>query len=154
MAEIVEAAQAIYVRICPDLQRNLCPGVRGVLSSLKRRRVPVGLVTGNLTRIAWNKMRRAGIEEHFQFGAFAEMSETRAGLVRIAIDDAQRAGWVRHHTRISLIGDHPNDVEAARLNGIQSVAVATGICARADLSASRPDVLLPDLRALRLDMLL
>ena len=154
MPDIVEAAQTIYTRSCPDLKRNLCPGVRGVLASLNRRGVAVGLVTGNLTRIAWKKMRQAGIDRHFQFGAFAEMADTRADLVSIALTQARNAGWIRKHTRISLIGDHPNDVEAARLNGIQAVAVCTGICPRADLTACRPDVLLPDLRALRLDMLL
>ena len=87
-------------------------------------------------------------------GAFAEMAETRTDLVRMALGHACRAGWVRKHTRISLIGDHPNDVEAAKLNGIQAVAVCTGICPRTALTASRPDVLLPDLRSLRLDMLL
>ena len=154
MPAIVESAQAIYARCCPDLQRNVCPGVRRALSSLNRRAVPVGLVTGNLTRIAWKKMRKAGIDQHFRFGAFAEMAETRAGLVDIALAHAQREGWIRKGTKISLIGDHPNDVEAAKINGIQSVAVATGICPRTDLIASRPDVFLPDLRSLRMDMLL
>jgi phosphoglycolate phosphatase len=74
--------------------------------------------------------------------------------VRIAIGHADRAGWVRKHTRISLVGDHPNDVAAARLNGIQAVAVCTGVCAPAELTACRPDILLSDLRSLRLDMLL
>jgi phosphoglycolate phosphatase-like HAD superfamily hydrolase len=154
MPAIVESAQAIYVRSCPDLKRKVCPGVRRALGLLNRRAVPVGLVTGNLTRIAWKKMRQAGIERHFRFGAFAESAETRAGLVSIALAHAERAGWIREDTKISLIGDHPNDVEAARMNSIQSVAVATGVCPRTDLTVARPDVFLPDLRSLRLDMLL
>jgi phosphoglycolate phosphatase len=154
MPAIVQTAQAIYIRCCPDLQRNVCPGVRRVLAALNRRSIPVGLVTGNLTRIAWKKMRQAGIERYFRFGAFAELAETRAGLVGIALAHAEREGWIGKHTKISLIGDHPNDVQAARMNGIQSVAVATGICPRSHLTASRPDVFLPDLRYLRLDMLL
>jgi phosphoglycolate phosphatase-like HAD superfamily hydrolase len=154
MDRIIEEAQSIYARSCPDLQRSVCPGVRNVLRSLQRRDVPVGLVTGNLTRIAWKKMRQAGIYHYFRFGAFAEMAETRAGLVDIAVQHAHDQRWVHRHSRISLIGDHPNDIEAAKINGIRSIAVATGVCARADLCASRPDVLLPDLRALRLEMLL
>ena len=42
----------------PDLQKKVCPGVRRVLAGLERRGVPTGLVTGNLTRIAWKKMER------------------------------------------------------------------------------------------------
>ena len=154
MPAVIEAAQSIYVRSGPDLQHNLCPGVRRVLAQLQRNQLPVGLVTGNLTRIAWKKMRRAGIDQYFRFGAFAEMAETRAGLVTIAIRKARASGWIDRTCPITLVGDHPNDVEAARLNGIRSIAVATGLCARDELSSSRPDLLLPDLRALRLKMLL
>src|SRR5580658_5258269 len=57
---IIRRAQSIYVRRCPDLRKKTCPGVRRVLYGLKRRGVPVGLVTGNLTRIGWKKMERAG----------------------------------------------------------------------------------------------
>jgi phosphoglycolate phosphatase-like HAD superfamily hydrolase len=154
MPEVIKAAQSIYVRSTPDLQRKVCPGVRAVLGRLQRRRVPIGLVTGNLTRIAWKKMRRAGIHQYFRFGAFAEMAETRAGLVNIAIREARSRGWISRECRISLIGDHPNDVEAAKLNGIRSIAVATGLCPAQELSSCCPDLLLPDLRALRLNMLL
>lgn len=154
MPAVIEAAQSIYVRSGPDLQRNVCPGVRRVLAQLQRNRIPVGLVTGNLTRIAWKKMRRAGIDRFFRFGAFAEMADTRAGLVAIAIREARSSGWIYENCRISLVGDHPNDVEAAKLNGIRSIAVATGLCAKDELSSCRPDLLLPDLRAFRLDMLL
>jgi phosphoglycolate phosphatase-like HAD superfamily hydrolase len=45
-------------------------------------------------------------------------------------------------------------VEAAKLNGIRSIAVATGLCPAQELSSCCPDLLLPDLRALRLNMLL
>lgn len=154
MAPVIEAAQSIYVRSSPDLQKKVCPGVRAVLARLHRRQIPAGLVTGNLTRIAWKKMRRAGIDRYFRFGAFAEMAETRAALVGVAISEARSSGWINGNSRISLIGDHPNDVEAAKLNGIRSIAVATGLCARDELSSCGPDLLLPDLRALRLDMLL
>jgi phosphoglycolate phosphatase len=125
-----------------------------VLRQLQRHRVPVGLVTGNLTRIAWKKMRRAGIDQYFCFGAFAEMAETRAGLVGIAIREARSSALIDEDCRISLVGDHPNDIQAAKLNGIRSIAVATGLCARDELSSCRPDLLLPDMRALKLDMLL
>jgi phosphoglycolate phosphatase len=154
MPAVIEAAQSIYVRSGPDLQRNVCPGVRAVLAQLQRRRIPAGLVTGNLTRIAWKKMRRAGIDQYFRFGAFAEMADTRAGLVTIAIREARSSGWINGDCRISLVGDHPNDIEAAKLNSIRSIAVATGLCARDELSSCRPDLLLPDMRALKLDMLL
>jgi phosphoglycolate phosphatase-like HAD superfamily hydrolase len=154
MPDVITRAQAIYVRTSPRLERKVCPGVRRVLGHLKRRGVVIGLVTGNLTRIGWRKMERAGLRPYFRFGAFAELAKDRAGLVRIAIGQARREGWIGRQSRISLIGDHPNDVRAARANGIRAVAVATGLVSIEELRTHAPDVLLPDLRSLALEMLL
>ena len=150
---IMRRAQAIYTRSCPDLRRKTCPGVRRILYGLKRRGVPVGLVTGNLTRIGWKKMDCAGLRQYFRFGAFAETAPDRAALARNAIAYARRRKWIDGEARVSLIGDAPSDVLAARANGIQSIAVHTGISTREELAALEPDVLLEDLRGLKIGML-
>ena len=154
MPEVVHHAQSIYARSCPDLQRRICPGVRALLYRLRRRGVVIGLVTGNLTRIAWKKMERAGLRHYFRYGAFAELARDRAGLVRLAVRQARREGWIQRGSPISLIGDHPNDVRAARANRVRSIAVATGMIALDELARHSPDVLLPDLRSITLEMLL
>jgi phosphoglycolate phosphatase len=154
LPSIIERAQSIYVRSCPDLRKKTCPGVRRLLYGLKRRGVPVGLVTGNLTRIGWKKIRRAELEHYFRFGVFAEMARDRTELARMAIAHARRRGWIDGDARISLIGDAPNDIIAARANGARSVAVHTGISTREELAELQPDLLLEDLRALRVGMLI
>jgi phosphoglycolate phosphatase len=153
MPEIVRRAQQIYGRWCPNLERKVCPGARLLLKRLQRHGVPAGLVTGNLTSIGWKKMECAGLREYFRFGAFAEMAKDRAGLVRIAIGEARRQRWIGAAGRISLIGDHPNDVFAARRNRIQSIAVATGVVPAAELATHGPDFLLPDMRSIKMEML-
>ncbi|HEV2201351.1 MAG TPA: HAD family hydrolase [Bryobacteraceae bacterium] len=150
MPAIVREAQGIYVRTCPDLRRHVCPGARLLLYKLARRGVPVGLVTGNLTRIGWTKMERAGLRHYFRYGAFAELARDRAGLVRIAVAHARRSGWIERHSPVALIGDHPNDVRAARANGVRAIAVGTGLIGQEELARAEPDVLVPDLRALKL----
>jgi phosphoglycolate phosphatase len=153
MPIVVERAQSIYIRTVPALERKVCPGVRRLLRRLERRGAVIGLVTGNLSRIGWRKMERAGLKPYFRFGAFAELAKDRAGLVRIAIRRARQEGWIGRAARISLIGDHPNDVRAAKANGIRSIAVATGLVSMDELRTHSPDVLLPDLRSLALEML-
>ena len=153
MPAVVKRAQAIYVRRSPDLARKVCPGARRVLERLQRRGAVIGLVTGNLSRIGWRKMERAGLRRYFRFGAFAELANDRAGLVRFAIRHARREGWIGRDSRISLIGDHPNDVRAAKANGISSIAVATGLTAFEELQSHSPDIIVPDLRSLPLEML-
>lgn len=154
MPEIVRRAQFLYSRSCPDLQTKVCPGVRQVLTRLERRGAAIGLVTGNLTRIAWKKMERAGLKPYFRFGAFAEHAQDRSGLVRLAMREARRRKWINGTDAVSLVGDHPNDILAARANNIRAIAVATGVVSMQELAGHAPDHLLPDLRALRLEMLL
>ena len=137
-----------YVRGCPSLERKVCPGVRRLLGKLERAGIPMGLVSGNFTRIGWKKVERAGLKRYFGLAAFADMGKDRAALLRLAIRQARRRGWITPGTRVSLVGDTPRDVEAARANGVMAVAVATGLCTRDELEAASPDIVVDDLRSL------
>lgn len=149
MPMVMREAQRIYLRVAPrDLHARVCPGARALLRRLQRAAIPTGLVTGNLSLIGWRKMESAGLRRYFRFGAFAEMGDTRAALARLALAQARRRGWIQPHTRLWLIGDHPNDVKAARANSIRSIAVKTGLASHDDLAEHRPDLLLDDLRGL------
>jgi phosphoglycolate phosphatase-like HAD superfamily hydrolase len=153
MPEVLRAAERYYLRVCPVLHDKHCPGVVPVLERLSRRGSLLALVTGNLTRIGWRKLERAGLRKYFRFGAFGEMARNRAALVRLAIRHARAAGWVARETPVSLIGDAPQDILAARANRIRAISVSTGITPLAELQALEPDVLLPNLRQLRLPMI-
>ena len=152
MPQIIRAAERHYLRVCPALHHKHCPGVEPVLERLTRRGILLGLVTGNLTRIGWRKLERAGLRDYFRFGAFGDMARTRAGLARLAIREAWRRGWIGRHAPVSLIGDAPADILAARANRIPVISVKTGITPPEELRAHRPDFLLPNLRHLRLRM--
>jgi phosphoglycolate phosphatase len=146
------AAERYYLRVCPPLHEKHCPAVVPVLEKLTRRGILLGLVTGNLTRIAWRKLERAGLRDHFRYGAFGEMAKTRGGLAKLAIAEARHKGWIEGGAPVSLIGDAPQDIIAARENGIRSISVQTGITPVEELQAERPDISLPNLRSLRLRM--
>jgi phosphoglycolate phosphatase-like HAD superfamily hydrolase len=152
MPAIQRAAERYYLRVCPALHDKHCPGVEPVLDRLTRRNVLLALVTGNFTRIGWRKLQRAGLRQYFRYGAFGEMAKTRAGLAKLAIAQARREGLIEGGAQISLIGDAPADVIAARANGIRSIAVQTGISALQDLIDQEPDFLLTNLHKLRLPM--
>jgi phosphoglycolate phosphatase-like HAD superfamily hydrolase len=152
MPEVVRAAERFYVRVCPALESKHCPGVEPLLERLERHGILLGLVTGNLTRIGWRKLERAGLRHYFRFGAFGEMARTRGGLARAAIGEARRQGWITRKDPISLVGDAPADILAAQQNKIRSIAVRTGITPVEELTASKPDILLKNLREMRLWM--
>jgi len=144
---IMDNAQNFYVDRCPDLTKKVCPGARSVLHRLSRKRVRAGLVTGNLSRIAWKKMERAGLKQYLQFGAFAELADERRKLVAHALRMARREGWITRHSTVALVGDHENDILAAQANGIPIISVATGVSPAADLAKLNPDYLIEDLRS-------
>jgi len=155
LPNVMEAAQEIYCRTdgpgsVPDLRDKLCPGLPHLLEEMARRNVVLALVTGNLTRIGWHKLARAGIHRHFRFGAFGEMAPKRGDLAKLAIARARTEGLIDAGSRISLIGDAASDVEAAKDAGVQSIAVRTGITPPGELEAAGPDVLLDDLTKLDL----
>ena len=138
MPAVIEKAQDIYEYSVPDLSDKLCPGAAWLLSELQRRGAILALVTGNLTRIGWRKLERAGLRGYFRFGAFGEMAKTRGGLARLAVERARREDLIDRDSPISLVGDAVQDVQAARENGIRAVAVRTGITPHEDLIAAAP----------------
>ena len=148
MPAVIEAAQNVYPEGVPDLRDKRCPGAEELLIQLQARGVVLALVTGNLTRIGWHKLERAGLHQYFRFGAFAETAPTRGGQARLAIERARREGLLGAGDSISLIGDAPQDVMAAKENGIRSIAVKTGMSSADELHLLNPDVLLDDLTML------
>jgi phosphoglycolate phosphatase len=154
IGSIEEEAQRYYEHACPDLRSAQCPGVKRLLGSLRREKIACVLVTGNLERIGWRKLDRGGLAGYFAFGSFAGTAATRSALAKNAIRLARRRGLVRRDTRIWLVGDAPQDVLAARANGISCVAVHTGVSGVRELGRLRPALLLKNLGRLRASRLL
>lgn len=154
MEEMASECQTVFSANCvADLTSMVCPGVPELLRKLRERGAVLGLVTGNLSGIGWRKMELAGLRDYFSLGAFAEDGATRLQLARVALERAVTRGLVSQRARTSLIGDHPNDVEAAKANGFQAVAVGTGLIGREALAAAGPDILVSSLDELDIELL-
>ena len=151
---IIEESEAAYLGNCaPTLRERVCPGVPDLLLGLSKRGAVMGLVTGNLRAIAKKKLELAGLIEYFAVGAFSQQCRTRADLAAAAAREALELGLVAQGARVTLIGDHPNDIEAGRRNGFQTVGVATGLSSWEDLAAAHPDILVHTLEELEIDHL-
>jgi phosphoglycolate phosphatase-like HAD superfamily hydrolase len=155
MDAIMTECQSAFTTNCTaDLTPFVCRGAREVLRDLKAHGAVLGLVTGNLSRIGWRKMELAGLREFFSVGAFSEDGATRAQLVRHAVERARASLLAAPDCRVSHIGDHRNDIEAAKANGFQAVAVATGVMSSDDLRPFQPDILVENLAELDIMQLL
>jgi len=140
----VRAAQ----RVIQPADVRILPGVDHLCTSLsKRSGLHLGLVTGNVERVAYHKLQAAGLDHHFPVGAFGSDSRDRSALPPVAIRRASRhAEYAFSPHEVVVIGDTPRDVQCAESAGARSVAVCTGGADRATLAKSNPDVLLDDLR--------
>lgn len=130
-----------------DGRARTYPGVGELLERLSGdTHFAIGLVTGNMERGAWRKLRACGIAGCFGFGAFGSDSESRGDLPSIARDRGQEVHGRELDLREAVIvGDTPEDVRCGHANGTRVLAVATGRHAMAELQAYRPDMVLEDL---------
>ena len=147
--EIANECQRAYCTNCAaDLSGFVCRGAREALSQLREYGAVLGLVTGNLSEIGWRKMELAGLRNFFSFGSFSEDGTTRAELARVAVSRACDQKLASAGCRVSLIGDHANDIRTAQANGFQAIAVASGVMPAAELARYSPDILLNNLSEL------
>lgn len=106
---------------------EVMPGVINLLKVLQEKQIPLGLLTGNVAEIGWEKMKRAGIKDFFSFGAFGSMAFRRVDLIEIASKEASKV--LNQNIDIKdlvIIGDTPLDIACARAGGIPVIAVGAG----------------------------
>jgi phosphoglycolate phosphatase-like HAD superfamily hydrolase len=129
--------------MCAEVERNaaqmqpqLCPSIRELLAGLANNGKLLGVVTGNLERIGWCKLERAGIRKYFDFGSFSDQREKREDIFRQGVEQARSLRGPT--TTVCFVGDTPADIRAAAALGLPVIAVATGIYSREQLAESGP----------------
>ncbi len=143
----------LFARYLTNLQMILAPGtvtvlpgVFALLDELERRGVAVGLLTGNVSAGAEIKLRAAGLEGRFRFGAYGSDSADRNLLVPVALRRARQVlGREFRAEDTVVVGDAEADIRCARAGGAYAVAVASGMTPRPVLAALQPDALLDTL---------
>ena len=120
-----------------DMSIDLLPAVREVLHHLHARRAVLGVATGNLEGIGRVKLGRCGLLEFFDFSGYSDAFEYRRDVFRGALEKARKMKGLS--ASVCVVGDTPEDVRSARANGLDVIAVATGIHSFEQLQAEAPD---------------
>lgn len=132
------AATEAYVRTVPgDLSAYLTPHAAEALEWLVGHGAALGLVTGNIQRIAWAKLSAAGLAERFRvasapgplpwIGAFGDEAENRDALPPLALARAARTLGADPVARKTwIVGDTAADIACGLASGLGVIAVATG----------------------------
>jgi phosphoglycolate phosphatase-like HAD superfamily hydrolase len=147
------AAADAYDRLVEDdLRAYHTPHAAAAVDWLVARGATLGLVTGNIQRIAWRKLGAAGLAGPFHFGAFGDESANRDDLPPLALARARdHAARDFALEQVYVVGDTPADIACGQASNLRTIAVATGPEHNFDhLGACLPDYLLPDLGGLML----
>jgi phosphoglycolate phosphatase len=127
---------------------DACRGVREFIRDLRALPEPpmLGLLTGNIRLGAEIKLRRYGLWEMFETGAFADDHEDRNHIALAALERGRRVlGEKLQPREIVVVGDTPHDVRCGKFIGAQTLAVATGGAKLDELNNHKPDWVVEDL---------
>jgi phosphoglycolate phosphatase len=133
--------RAAMCRHVEDHKSELCaaalPGVTVVLDHLRARGALLGVATGNLEGIGKLKLRHCGLLSYFVFGGYSDAYEYRRDVFRAALEQARSLAGTG--ASVCVVGDTPADVQAAHANGLDVIAVATGIYPFERLALEKPE---------------
>jgi phosphoglycolate phosphatase len=123
------------------LPASILPGIEAFINELIT--IPdkpvMGLLTGNIRRGAELKLRRLGLWEKFETGAFADDDEDRNCIAAKAKERGEKIlGRRLRGEEVVVIGDTPHDVTCGKSIDARVLAVATGIHNREQLAKEGP----------------
>ncbi len=131
--------------VCREVTKNaagicaeVCPSIPDVLSAIRNRGKLLGVASGNLESVGWQKVSAAGLREFFGIGSFGDQCEQRAAIFDHALSLAK--GVLGSATHVCFVGDTPDDIRAARSVKAQIIAVATGSFSFEELASLDPDI--------------
>lgn len=129
--------------MCAEVDRNaeqmhpeLCPSIAELLEYLHSQGKVLGVVTGNLERIGWRKLERAGVRQYFDFGSFSDRNEKREDIFQQGVAMARQLRGPE--ISVCFVGDTPNDIRAAAHLGLPVIAVSTGTYTQEQLNEHSP----------------
>lgn len=121
-----------------DFQITVLPFVAEVLEHLHAKGAVLGVATGNLRGIGEAKLAHCELLRHFDFGGYSDSFEFRKDVFAAALEHARNLAGT--DAAVCVIGDTPIDVQAAHSNGLDVIAVATGIYSREQLQVQQPEL--------------
>jgi phosphoglycolate phosphatase len=141
--------RGVYVqhlaRMLPEREGEVLPGVLEVIAEMEQRQAAQGVATGNFEAGARLKLGHFGLNHRLRVGAYGDTTADRGVVVAEAAAAVKLALGVNGASAVHVIGDTPFDVEAARVNGYRSLAVATGRFSTDELEAAGADAVFKDL---------
>jgi phosphoglycolate phosphatase len=146
-AGLAAALQARGAELTSEGQ--LLPGAAAAMAAVARLDGTTATVlTGNSRPTAELKLRAFGLDGYvdFDIGGYGSEAYPKGTLLRVARQRAADSRGVPFGEDATVyVADSPRDVDAARIGGARSLAVASGRSSAAELREAGADAVLPDL---------
>jgi len=130
-------------------QGQLLPGAAEALAAAaKLHGVVQTVLTGSSKRSAVLKLRAFDLDRFvdFDIGGYGSEAYPKGTLLRVARQRAAEKHGVTFDEKATVyVADSPRDVDAARIGGARSLAVASGRASAAELRDAGADAVVPDL---------
>jgi phosphoglycolate phosphatase-like HAD superfamily hydrolase len=130
-------------------QGQLLPGAAQALAAVSRLDGVVQTVlTGSSKPSAMLKLRVFGLDDFvdFDIGGYGSEAYPKGTLLRVTrLRAADKHGVSFDENATVYVADSPRDVDAAKIGGARSLAVASGRASAAELREAGADAVLPDL---------
>lgn len=121
-----------------SIRAELCPCIPEIVSTLQQAGKLLGIASGNLQSVGWQKLKSAGLDHFFTFGSFSDHCEMRAEIFINAMKEVRNR--LGNTATVCFVGDTPEDIRAARKANARIISVGTGIYKVADLRSLSPDL--------------
>jgi phosphoglycolate phosphatase-like HAD superfamily hydrolase len=149
--------EAFRMEIVHADKYRLMPGATALLRELNNsQKCALGIETGNFQETAQIKLQHGNLHHFFSSGGFGCdaggygcESQNRAQIVQTAIARAEESHG-DSFDRVLVIGDAPQDIEAAKANDAAALLVLTGGVTTDDPSTAKADLVVDNLEDLTL----
>jgi len=122
-------------------------GVEELLHILtKSPRHILGVLTGNLSAVATEKLRVTGIDSYFTEHFYADNYFDRNHLVEDAVRACVANYKLRDRKNVIIIGDTPRDMSAGNAANATSIGIASGVFSMEQLSEAHATWVFSDLK--------
>jgi phosphoglycolate phosphatase-like HAD superfamily hydrolase len=141
---VIDQVGEIYLTM--EKRPVLNEGVAELLRILKTSpNHKLGVLTGNLSAVAEEKLRLTGIREYFHVTFYSNGYFDRGDLVKDAVNNCVRKYGLPGSEAVTIIGDTPRDMVAANTNHAKAIGVASGSYSESELAEAGATAIFPSL---------
>ncbi len=131
-----------------DFNIPLLPGVKKIIKFLNNHNVKIGIATGRMSSLQYekNRLKHIGLNKYISAVATGEEVKNQKPSPDLLLLCCERLNI--HPSQTVIVGDTVHDITAARNIGAVSIAVTTGVDTYERLNLKNPDVIINHLKEL------